>query len=109
MAVHQRKELFADAVRGADNQPPVDIYVNTPPCQSFSANGKKKALKDKRGRLLKIGVKYAAACRPKVWILENVPTLVTWKKFKHIKNGLVSALEEIGYVVHVKVLDAQNR
>ena len=74
----------------------------------LSVRSAKKALKDKRGRLLKPGVKYAAVRRPKVWILEKVSTLATWKKFKHIKNGLVSALEKLGYVVHVKVLHAQK-
>ena len=87
-AVHKPKKLFVDAVRDAANQPKVDIYVNTPPCQAFASCGKGKALKDKRGRLLKTGVKYAALRRPKIWIMGE--------RAHHCKNGRNSSTSRMG-------------
>ena len=107
--VHAPKRFFDNAMRSKEEQPPaVDVYINTPPCQSFSMGGNRQGIHDQRGRLLKVGLKYAAARHPKVWVLENVPTIAKFKKYAPMRKRLVSALESIGYKVFVKVLDARS-
>ena len=44
----------------------------------------------------------------KNWIMENVPTIVKFKKYSPMRKGLVVALEKLGYKVFVKVLDARD-
>ena len=57
---------------------------------------------------MKVGVQYAQEHKPAVWVLENVPTLARYKKFRSILKGLVSAMERLGYEVHVDVLDTRS-
>ena len=106
--VHRPRHLFDDASVGQESKPQVDVYVNTPPCPSFSAASHQRGLADARGRLMKVGIQYAKKHKPPVWVLENVPTIATHKKFRPVLNGLVSALEKLGYLVHVKVLNASD-
>jgi len=69
--------------------------------------GKRKGLEDERGLLIYEFVRLVNEIKPKVFIYENVKGLLnhgqseTWKKLK-------SALDDTGYDVHVKVLNAKD-
>ena len=82
-----------------------DVYVSTPPCQSFSSAGKRKGVKDKRGKVIKHTVKYIQRKRPRCAIVENVKGM-TFKKFRPVLNGVVKALRSLNYYVYLKVLNA---
>ncbi len=61
----------------------VSVVIGGPPCQSFSVLGKRKGVSDVRGGLIDAFMKAVAILRPKAFVLENVPGLLT------IDNGKV--------------------
>lgn len=77
------------------------------PCQSFSISGKMRGFDDTRGTLFFDVARIAAHHQPEVLFLENV------KNFAKHDNGrtletIVKTLNEIGYDVFYKVLNASN-
>ena len=58
----------------------VDVYVAGFPCQPFSGKGNGKGTEDDRGRIVHHVIRYINDWTPKVFILENVPGLVTQHK-----------------------------
>ena len=86
---------------------PLDLYVTTPPCQSFSMAGNRHGVADARGKLLSVSVKFIARCQPRCVVLENVKGFST-KKFASVKNGVTKALNGAGYAVHWQVLTSDN-
>lgn len=56
---------------------PLDIYVPTPPCQSFSIAGKRGGESDKRGILFYNSHEFIKKNKPKAFIFENVQGLLS--------------------------------
>lgn len=88
--------------------PDVDIFVGGFPCQDLSlANqGKRKGLEGKRSGLFYKYAELIEAKRPRWVFIENVPGLLnsaTGKDFKVV----ISTLDELGYGVSWRVLDAK--
>ncbi len=75
----------------------VDIYIATPPCQSFSSAGKQQGIDDARGKLIWRPVQVCKELKPRVVIVENVATLFT--RFRSVYQTLAAQLEELGYVL----------
>ena len=86
---------------------PLDLYVTTPPCQSFSMAGNRHGVADARGKLLAVSVKFIARCQPKCVVLENVKGFYA-KNFAPVKTGVTKALKGAGYEVHWQVLTSDN-
>ena len=87
--------------------PKFDILCAGFPCQPFSIAGKRKGFEDTRGTLFFDIARIVKYHKPKVVFLENVKNLLTHNKgetFKVIKE----TLEELGYVVYYKVLNAKD-
>ncbi len=89
----------------ADGIPDHDVLLGGFPCQPFSICGFKRGFEDTRGTLFFHILRIAEAKRPSCLILENV------KHFSAHDGGntlkvVVSALEEIGYSVEVRVINA---
>jgi DNA (cytosine-5)-methyltransferase 1 len=87
--------------------PSFDILLAGFPCQPFSQAGKKLGLADTRGTLFFDIAKIVQHHMPRVVFLENV------KRFKSHDGGrtfdtIKTILEELGYEVHAKVLNAKN-
>ena len=61
----------------------VDVVIGGPPCQSFSTAGKRRGLKDKRGFALLQYIRIINDIKPKFFVFENVPGLVSAAK-KHV-------------------------
>ena len=47
------------------------VYIWGPPCQSFSSNGKRKGVADKRGTLARFSLRYIKHRRPKLTIMDR--------------------------------------
>lgn len=75
------------------------------PCQPFSIIGMGKGFEDTRGTLFFEIARILQAKRPKAFILENVKQLVGHRNGTTIKK-IISALENLGYTVEYKVLNA---
>jgi DNA-cytosine methyltransferase len=83
----------------------VDVLVGGTPCQSFSVAGLRKGLDDPRGNLLLTYLAIAERYRPEWLVWENVPGVLSDKS--NAITVLLDALEELGYVVDIDILDAQ--
>lgn len=56
---------------------PVDLIVFGSPCQSFSVAGKRLGLDDPRGNLALYALSVVARIRPRWFVFENVPGLLS--------------------------------
>ncbi len=84
----------------------LDILDGSPPCQGFSMAGKRR-LDDPRNRLFEEYVRFLKAIRPKAFVMENVPGLVTGK-MRAIFHEMVKALTDAGYEVRGRILNAAH-
>ncbi len=73
----------------------IDVVIAGSPCQGFSTLGKRK-LDDPRNQLLLVGGKIAIQCKPKVFIAENVPGVLSGKH-KVYWDNLHTMLHSAGY------------
>lgn len=68
---------------------PLDVYVSTVPCQSFSIAGKRCGELDKRGILFYNSLEFIRENNPRFFIFENVKGLLSHDKDpKHPKNPI---------------------
>ena len=56
-----------------------DIIIGGPPCQGFSIAGK-RIIEDERNELYKSFVKFVDYYKPKVFLMENVPNILSMGK-----------------------------
>ena len=84
----------------------IDVIVGGPPCQGFSISGHRN-LNDPRNKLYKGFVELVKTFKPRVFVLENVPNLVSIGGGK-IKDEIIKDFENIGYKVKYKILLASD-
>jgi len=75
------------------------------PCQAFSISGKQRGFEDSRGTLFFEIVRIVKHHKPRLLILENVKNLERHDNGNTLKV-ILSILDEIGYTVKYKVLNA---
>jgi DNA (cytosine-5)-methyltransferase 1 len=85
----------------------VDIVVGGSPCQSFSTAGKRDGLADDRGKLMLEYIRVVGTVRPKWFIWENVPGVLSSDKGRAF-GTLLRQMADIGYNLCWRVLDAQH-
>lgn len=80
-----------------------------PPCQPFSQIGKRQGVNDPRGLLIFDMVRFADALRPRAVLIEQVPSFLGAKidEDRRVVGELHRQFEELGYELHVDLLDAQ--
>jgi DNA (cytosine-5)-methyltransferase 1 len=93
-------------------QKKVDLIVGGPPCQGFSMAGKRirnkgEFLDDIRNQLFKEFYRVVNDLRPSVFIIENVPGILSMNEGM-VKETILSLFKEIGYITSVKVLLAAD-
>jgi len=84
----------------------VGLLVGGTPCQSFSVAGLREGLKDPRGNLMLTYVGILDHFRPKWFIWENVPGVLSSNEGRDF-GSLLGAVADIGYGFAYRVLDAQ--
>jgi len=84
----------------------VGLLVGGTPCQSFSVAGLRKGLEDPRGNLALTYVGILDHFRPKWFVWENVPGVLSSNKGRDFATFL-TALGIIGYGWSYRMLDAQ--
>lgn len=90
----------------AGEGPHLDLLVGGTPCQSFSIAGLRGGLSDARGSLALSFVQLVAAARPRWVCWENVPGSLSSDGGRAFAS-LVGGLQELGYGLAWRVLDAQ--
>lgn len=85
----------------------VELLVGGTPCQSFSVAGLRKGLEDPRGNLALVYCGILDHFRPKWFVWENVPGVLSSNKGRDF-GSFLGALAELGYGFSYRVLDAQN-
>jgi DNA (cytosine-5)-methyltransferase 1 len=100
----------------------LDIYMTSPPCQSFSSAGQKKGKQDKRGILFFNSHEFIQVNKPRFFIFENVKGLLsdnggrTFQEWVYMLGGKsVNGLpvifphdDSVDYHLYWKVLNAKN-
>ena len=90
-----------------DDIPDCDGFIGGPPCQSWSIAGKQRGLGDKRGRLFLTYIDLIKAKQPKFFLIENVKGILA-DKFQDVFNDFLKRLDDAGYAVNWKLLDAAD-
>ncbi len=89
----------------------VDFIIGGPPCQTFSAAGRRaagvKGTTDPRGTLFEEYVRLLQALRPKGFLFENVYG-ITGAQGGEAWRQIRQAFAELGYALHWRVLDAAD-
>jgi len=85
----------------------VDLLVGGTPCQSFSVAGLRKGMEDPRGNLALTFCAILDKFRPKWFIFENVPGVLSSNKGRDF-GSFLGAVAELRYGASYRVLDAQN-
>ena len=84
----------------------IDLLVGGTPCQSFSVAGLRKGLDDPRGNLALIYCGILDRFKPKWFIWENVPGVLSSSGGRDF-GSFLGAVSELGYGYAYRVLDAQ--
>lgn len=87
--------------------PDFDILTAGFPCQPFSICGKRKGFEDTRGTLFFNLCEIISVKQPKVILLENVKHLIHHNGGRTLKV-IIESLEELGYEVNYKLLNAKD-
>lgn len=89
----------------------VDYIVGGPPCQSFSAAGRRAGgvagTSDTRGTLFWYYCQYVNHFKPKAFVFENVRGILSSKKGEDFKI-ICASFEEVGYRLYWRVLNAAD-
>lgn len=85
----------------------IDIIVGGPPCQGFSLKGQRRGLDDERNFLFKQYIKYVKYFKPKYFVLENVPSILSTDG-GYFKDQILKEFKNIGYNVEFGLLNAAD-
>jgi DNA (cytosine-5)-methyltransferase 1 len=77
-----------------------------PPCQAFSILGSRKSVRDPRGALVYEYARLVAELKPRAFVFENVPGLLSVNRGRDWQELLQYFAEETGYTVQYRVLNA---
>ena len=84
----------------------IDVIIGGPPCQGFSIAGK-RIVDDERNKLYKSFVSFVKYYQPKVFLMENVPNIVSMGNGV-VKDSIINDFEKLGYTVVYKILLASD-
>lgn len=84
----------------------IDGIIGGPPCQGFSVSGK-RLIDDPRNVLYKSFVEFVGEIRPKFFVMENVPGLVSMAKGA-VKDAVIEDFSSRGYNVSWKILASDD-
>lgn len=95
------KEIFGK-YRGS-----IDVVIGGPPCQGFSQKGKRKTINDERNFLFKYYISVVDLVKPKYFVMENVPNLLTAGD-GYFKQEIELLFNKMGYSLECGVLNAAD-
>lgn len=106
---HPNTQLCTSDIREirANDIPDCDGIIGGPPCQSWSLGGKCLGIEDNRGKLVYDYIRIVKDKKPKFFIMENVPGMVT---SRHINafNEFLNLFRNAGYTVKCELINAAD-
>ena len=106
---HPKTELNISDIRNlsAKEVPDCDRIIGGPPCQSWSLGGKCLGIEDERGKLVYDYIRIVNEKKPKFFVMENVPGMVTPR---HIKayNEFLDLFRNAGYRIRYELMNAAD-
>ncbi len=87
--------------------PDCDGIIGGPPCQSWSLGGKSLGIEDDRGKLVYDYIRIVRNKKPKFFIMENVPGMVTPRHIDAF-NEFLNLFRCAGYVVKYELMNAAD-
>ena len=84
----------------------VDVIIGGPPCQGFSVAGK-RIVDDIRNKLYKNFVNFVAHFKPKAFVMENVPNILTIGGGA-IREAILEDFAALGYTTEYKIMTASD-
>ncbi|MCI4679622.1 DNA cytosine methyltransferase [Rhodoblastus acidophilus] len=98
------RELSPETLPGS-----IDLIIGGPPCQSFSASGRRAGgapgRLDSRGTLFEAYCRIVGAVRPKAFLFENVRGILGTSKGEDWA-AIVKTFGQLGYRINYRILDA---
>lgn len=89
----------------------VDLVIGGPPCQAYSVAGRardpKGMAEDPRNHLYKYYVEFLKRYKPKMFVFENVPGILSANNGSYLEM-IFEAVKEAGYDLDKRVLNAKN-
>jgi DNA (cytosine-5)-methyltransferase 1 len=98
--------ILQTGLKGLVGKEKVDLIIGGPPCQAYSIAGRaqdKNSMKDDyRNYLFESFVKVVDEFRPKIFVFENVPGLLSAKPgSKPVTERIFEAFDKIGYTIRM--------
>lgn len=100
-------DTIRDALAAVGEPPDIDVVCGGPPCQGMSKAGRQRP-DDARNNLTLEFWRIAAELGARAVVMENVPPLLTEKKFRPLFDAIVERAVAAGYTIVANVLDAVN-
>lgn len=100
-----------DNLKKENNISEVDLIIGGPPCQAYSIIGRSRQENgmhgDPRNYLYKLYCKFLSKYKPKAFVFENVPGLLSANNGLYLKN-MQADFDKIGYRTDLNILDASE-
>ena len=89
----------------------IDVFIGGPPCQAYSLIGRARDKygmeKDQRNILYKYYVKLLKEFKPKIFVFENVPGILSAGKGR-LFSDICSLFEDAGYIIENRMLNSSD-
>ena len=91
----------------SDEIPDADGIVGGPPCQSWSLAGAMRGVKDPRGRLFYEYIRIIKDKKPKFFLAENVPGIISSTHLPQFKK-IIELMSALGYNITYQLVDSRE-
>lgn len=85
----------------------IDVVIGGPPCQGFSQKGQRKTIHDDRNFLFKYFVSVVKMVKPRYFVMENVPNLLTAGE-GYFRREIEELFNNIGYFLKYRVINSAD-
>lgn len=102
------KDITKIDIKGlSQKHPNIDVIIGGPPCQGFSQKGKRLSLNDERNYLFRYFIEFVDEFKPKYFLLENVPNIITTSN-GFFRDEIIEKFSEMGYSIDFDILRASD-
>lgn len=99
-------EITYDDIKQVIGNKKIDVIIGGPPCQGMSLSGPRQ-FDDPRNKLYLSYIRLVEEIKPRAFVIENVPGLVSLFKGQ-IKENIIQKFTDMGYKVKFQILCAAD-